>query len=58
MNLSECRKAVTAAVAIALIILKTYYGWVLPGIDLPIVDLIMWMLGVAAVYLVPNKKPA
>ncbi len=60
--MNEYRKAVAAAVAIALIILQHFYGVELPGINGPIVDLtmsiIMGAIGVWSVWRVPNKAPA
>ncbi len=61
-QIAECRKALAAAVTIMLLLVKQFYGWSLPGIEGPTVDLIMSAIigavGLWSVWFVPNQKPA
>lgn len=66
MTLAESRKAVTAAVVVCLVIAKERYDIHVPGIEQPIVDVIMIVgelvvtiaLGAWAVWATRNKAPA
>ncbi len=57
--MEQSRKAVTAAVAITMTILAQHYGLSLPGIEGPVVELVMsaivGAIGVWSVWRVPNK---